>query len=54
MTLDCFEYNTIEHKMCHYCIKMEFKKIVDFLDTTSDDKDLSKFVTKKWIEAYDQ
>ena len=54
MTLDCFECNTIEHKMCHYCIKMEFKKIVNFLDTTSDDKDLSKFVTKKWIEACEQ
>ena len=24
------------------------------LDTTSDDKDLSRFVTKKWIEVYDQ
>ena len=32
---------------------MEFQKIVNFLDTTSD-KDLSKFVTKKWIEVYDQ
>ena len=37
-----------------YCIKMEFQKIVDFLDTTSDDKDLPRFVTKKWIEFYDQ
>ena len=33
---------------------MEFKKIVNFLDTTSDDKDLLKCVTKKWIEVYDQ
>ena len=33
---------------------MEFQKIVNFLDTTSDDKDLSSFVTKKWIEVYDQ
>ena len=33
---------------------MEFQKIVNFLDTTSDDKDLPKFVTKKWIEVYDQ
>ena len=24
------------------------------LDTTSDDKDLPRFVTKKWIEVYDQ
>ena len=49
MTLDCFE-----HKMCHHCIKMEFQKIVNFLDTTSDDKDLPRFVSKKWIEVYDQ
>ena len=40
--------------MCHYCIKMEFQKIVNFLDTTSDDKDLPRFVTKKWVEVYDQ
>ena len=33
---------------------MEFQKIVNFLDTTSDDKDLPRFVTKKWIEIYDQ
>ena len=33
---------------------MEFQKIVNFLDTTSDDKDLPIFVTKKWIEDYDQ
>ena len=49
ITLDYFE-----HKFYFLCIKMEFQKIVNFLDTTSDDKDLSKFVTKKWIEAYDQ
>ena len=30
---------------------MEFQKIVNFLDATSDDKDLPKFVTKKWIES---
>ena len=29
MTLDCFE-----HKMWHHCIKMEFQKIVNFLDIT--------------------
>ena len=34
VTLDCFE-----HKMWHYFIKMEFEKIINFLDTTSDDKD---------------
>ena len=33
---------------------MEFQKIIYFLDTTSDDKDLPRFVTKKWIEVYDQ
>ena len=33
---------------------MEFQKTVNFLDTTSDDKDLPRFVTKKWIEVYDQ
>ena len=33
---------------------MEFQKIASFLDTTSDDKDLPRFVTKKWIEVYDQ
>ena len=32
---------------------MEFQKVVNFLDTTSDSKDLPKFVTKKWIEVYD-
>ena len=26
--------------MWHYCIKMEFQKIVNFLDTTSDDIEL--------------
>ena len=33
---------------------MEFQKITNFLDINSDDKDLPKFVTKKWIEVYDQ
>ena len=33
---------------------MEFQKIVNFLVTTFDDKDLPRFVTKKWIEVYDQ
>ena len=33
---------------------MEFQKIVHFLDTTSDNKDLQKFVTKKSVEVYDQ
>ena len=33
---------------------MDFQKIVNFIDTTSDNKDLPKLVTKKWIEVYDQ
>ena len=33
---------------------MEFQKIVNLLDITSDNKDLPKYVTKKWIEVYDQ
>ena len=33
---------------------MEFQKIVNFVDTTSNDKDLPRFVTKKWVEVYDQ
>ena len=33
---------------------MRFPKILNFLDTTSDDKHLPRFVTKKWIEVYDQ
>ena len=33
---------------------MEFQIIVNFLDATFDDKDLPRFVTKKWIEVYDQ
>ena len=49
MTWDCFA-----HKMWHYCTKMEFQKIVNFLNTTTDDKDLRRFVTKKWVEVYDQ
>ena len=59
MTWDCFErssaeYNFIEHKFYFFCIKIEFQKITNFLDTTSDDKDLPRFVNKKWIEVYDQ
>ena len=33
---------------------MEFQKIVNFINTTSDNKDLPTFVTKKWIEVSDQ
>ena len=41
-------------KCKYHCIKLEFQKIANLLDTTSDDKDLPRYVTKKWIEAYDQ
>ena len=33
---------------------MEFQKIVNFLDTTPNDKNLQKFAPKKWLEIYDQ
>ena len=35
-------------------IKMEFQKIVNFLNTKFDDKDFPRFVTKKWVEVCDQ
>ena len=41
-------------KCVYYCIKMEFQKIVNFIDITSDDKNFPKFVTKNWIEVYDE
>ena len=31
-------------------MKMEFQKITNFLDITSDDKDLPKFVTKNGLK----
>ena len=34
--------------------KNRISKIVNFLDITSDNKDLPKFVTKTWIQVYDQ
>ena len=33
---------------------MEFQKVINLLDITSDDKDLPRYVTKKWKEVYDQ
>ena len=30
---------------------MEFQKIVNLLDIISDNKDLPKYVTKKWIKV---
>ena len=32
---------------------MEFQKNVNLFDNTADNKDLPKYVTKKWIEVYD-
>ena len=34
--------------------KNGISKMVNLLVTTSDDKDLPRFATKKWIEVYDQ
>ena len=34
--------------------KWNFKKVINFLDINSDNKDLPKFATKKWTEVYDQ
>ena len=33
---------------------MEFQKSLNLLDITSDNKDLPRHVTKKWIEVYYQ
>ena len=33
---------------------MWFQKVVNLFDTTFDDINLPNFVTKKWIEVYDQ
>ena len=33
---------------------MEFQKNVNLFETISDDKDLPRFATKKWIEVFDQ
>ena len=33
---------------------MEFQNIVNFIGATCDNKNLATFVTKKWIEVYDQ
>ena len=35
-----------------YNIKMEYQKIINLLDPTSDN--VPKFITKKWIDVYDQ
>ena len=54
MILDCFEYNFFEYKFNFYCIKMEFQKMTNFVDKASDNKELPKFVARKWIEVYYQ
>ena len=36
--------------MWHYCINMEFQKTANFIDTTSDDKELPRFVTKNGLK----
>ena len=41
-------------KFVHYCLKMEFQKIANFLDIISDNEDLPRVFTKKLIEVYDQ
>ena len=33
---------------------MEIQKLTNFLDITSDNKDLPRFVNEKWIKVYDQ
>ena len=33
---------------------MEFKKTANFLEKTADDRDLPRFVPKKWIKVYNQ
>ena len=42
------------HRINFHSIKIEFPKIKNFLDTTSNDKDLPRFVTKNVIEFYGQ
>ena len=33
---------------------MELQRIINFTDTTFDNKDVPKILIKKWIEVYDQ
>ena len=35
-----------------YSIKLEYQKIINLLDTTSDN--LPRFITEKWIDVPDQ
>ena len=41
-------------KSFQHLIKIEIQKLKHLLDMTSEDKELSRFVTKKQIEVYDQ
>ena len=43
-----------ELKLFQHLIQMEFQKLVNLLDTTSDDKNSPRFITKKWTEFNDQ
>ena len=45
MTWDWFE-----HKFYFLCIKMEIQKIVNFLDTTSDTKELPRFASTNGLK----
>ena len=36
--------------MWHHCIKKEFQKTVNVLDTNCDDKDLTRFVIKNGLK----
>ena len=40
--------------MWHYCIRMEFQKTVNFLDTAFDNQYLPKIFPIKGTEVYDQ
>ena len=39
-------------RLFRYHIKMEYQKITNLLDTTSDN--IPRFITKKWVEVHDQ
>ena len=59
MTWDCSECNSIEYKFSFPLYETGISKSCKFswynhLDTIYDDKDSPRFVTKKWIEVYDQ
>ena len=37
---------------CSHHIKMEYQKVINLLDPTSDN--VCRFIAKKWIEVHDQ